>query len=99
MVNFRTQLLEGPELPFDDGSFDAIFMVTVFGEIEARDRLLAEAFRVLRVGGVLSISEHHPDPDFELASVVAREVARHGFVPGPRRGWRWAYTLNATRVG
>ena len=99
VANFRTQLLESPELPFADASFDAIFMVTVFGEIEGRERFLAEAFRVLRVGGVLSISEHHPDPDFEPATAVAAELARHGFVPGPTQGWRWAYTLNATRAG
>jgi ubiquinone/menaquinone biosynthesis C-methylase UbiE len=95
--NFRTQLAEGTDLPFDDASFDAIFLVTVFGEIAEQGRFLAESYRVLRDGGVISITEHHPDPDFEPASAIARALVRHGFVPGSKEGWRWAFTLHATK--
>ncbi len=93
--NFSTHPADGGALPFPDACFDAIFMVTVFGEIEAREAFLGEAARVLRPGGVLSISEHHPDPDFELAETIAACLSRYGFRVGPRQGWRWAYTLNA----
>jgi ubiquinone/menaquinone biosynthesis C-methylase UbiE len=99
ITNFRTQQARGEALPFEDESFDAIFLVTVFGEIAGRDAFLSEAFRVLKTGGVLSITEHHPDPDFEPEAVVARCVERHGFVAGRKMGWRWAYTLNATKPG
>lgn len=95
--NHRTAVSDGVSLPFEDGAFDAIFMVTVFGEIAQRAPFLDEVFRVLKPGGVLSITEHHPDPDLEPAEVVAAEVARHGFESGTPLGWRWAYTLNAVK--
>jgi ubiquinone/menaquinone biosynthesis C-methylase UbiE len=95
--NFSTQQADGKSLPFADALFDALFMVTVFGEIEARDAFLREAARVLKPNGVLSITEHHPDPDFEPADMVAESLKAHGFVPLQKLGWRWAYTLNALR--
>ena len=95
--NFSTHCSDGGALPFDDARFDAIFLVTVFGEIEARSAFLSEAARVLKPGGVLSITEHHPDPDFESADQVASQIQQHRFVPTQKLGWRWAYTLNATR--
>ena len=95
LSNFATQRAEGASWPFADQSFDAIFMVTVFGEIEGRDAFLKEAARVLKDGGALSITEHHPDPDFESAEQVSDALRAHGFVPVQKLGWRWAYTLNA----
>lgn len=95
--NFLTQQADGKALPFASGSFDALFMVTVFGEIEERDAFLDEAARVLKPDGVLSITEHHPDPDFEDAQAVAESLDAHGFVPLQTLGWRWAYTINAVR--
>lgn len=97
IANFSTKLADGKSLPFDDGSFDVLFLVTVFGEIEERDAFLGEAARVLRPNGVLSITEHHPDPDFEHAHEVAECLRAHGFVPLQKLGWRWAYTLNASK--
>ncbi len=95
--NFVTRQSDGKALPFDDGSFDAIFLVTVFGEIAERESFLREAARVLKPGGVLSITEHHPDPDFEHAPQLARCLVEHGFVVSQKHGWRWAYTLNAEK--
>lgn len=99
VAHFETCEGDGKTLPFEAGRFDAIFMVTVFGEIAERSAFLAEAARVLRSGGVLSITEHHPDPDFEPAEAVARSLADHGFTPVQRLGWRWAYTINALNGG
>ncbi|ETR69555.1 MAG: type 11 methyltransferase [Candidatus Magnetoglobus multicellularis str. Araruama] len=97
ITNFSTKQSDGKSLPFADGSFDLIFMVTVFGEIEERESFLFEASRVLKANGVLSITEHHPDPDFEHANVIAECLYKHGFVPTQQLGWRWAYTLNASK--
>lgn len=97
IANFSVQQSDGGSLPFEDESFDALFMVTVFGEIEARDSFLQEAARVLKAGGVLSITEHHPDPDFENAREITACLQKYGFVPLQTLGWRWAYTLNATK--
>lgn len=97
--NFSTKQADGKSLPFANASFDALFLVTVFGEIEEREAFLREAARVLRPDGVLSITEHHPDPDFEPADEVAECLKAHGFTPLQTLGWRWAYTLNASRRG
>ncbi len=97
IANFSVQQSDGGSLPFEDESFDALFMVTVFGEIEARDSFLQEAARVLKAGGVLSITEHHPDPDFEDAREITACLQKYGFVPLQTLGWRWAYTLNAVK--
>lgn len=97
--NFDTQLPDGDSLPFENDSFDAIFMVTVFGEIEGREAFLSEAARVLKQGGVISITEHHPDPDFESAEDITSCLQAHGFVPLQKLGWRWAFTLNAVKDG
>lgn len=96
--NFHTEPSDGRSLPFEDGSFDAVFLVTVFGEIEARESFLQEAARVLKAEGVLSITEHHPDPDFETADEVAACLRGHGFVVLQKLGWRWAYTINAAKA-
>lgn len=95
LKNFTTHQSDGKSLPFEANSIDAIFLITVFGEIEERDDFLSEASRVLKPRGVLSITEHHPDADFESAEKVADDVRAHGFVPIQKLGWRWAYTLNA----
>jgi SAM-dependent methyltransferase len=44
------------ELPFRDDSFDAIVGLDIFEHLENDDRAFAEAFRVLRPGGVLLLS-------------------------------------------
>ncbi|ULQ46231.1 methyltransferase domain-containing protein [Flagellatimonas centrodinii] len=96
--HFATRQSDGATLPFKNNTFDALFLVTVFGEIENRASFLLEAARVLKKDGVLSITEHHPDPDFESASDVAADLRQHGFMPLQTLGWRWAYTLNASRL-
>lgn len=96
--NFTTKQADGKLLPFGSESFDAIFLVTVFGEIEGRASFLSEASRVLKANGVLSITEHHPDSDFESADAVSICLQQYGFVPLQKLGWRWAYTLNAVKV-
>ena len=77
--NYGTHLGDGRTLPFDANVFDAIYMVTVFGEIENRHDFLIEAARVLKPDGVLSITEHHPDPDFESSSILQDSVESQGF--------------------
>ncbi len=98
ITNFTTQQAGGRSLPFDNESFDAIYMVTVFGEIEDREGFLSEASRVLKSNGVISITEHHPDPDFESAAQVSGCLIEHGFVPLQHLGWRWAYTINVVKL-
>lgn len=69
-------------------------MVTVFGEIHDPEACLAEARRVLKPAGVLSVSEHLPDPDFTAFPALRRRVEAAGFALEARFGARWAYTAN-----
>lgn len=45
---------DGRSLPFDDGSFDVVVFHTTLCHVPEVERALAEAFRVLRTGGVMS---------------------------------------------
>jgi ubiquinone/menaquinone biosynthesis C-methylase UbiE len=85
---------DASSLPFRTGSLDVVYMVTVFGEVPRQDEMLAEIRRVLVRGGVLSISEHLPDPDFTVFSRVRRLVEGRGFELHRREGPPWSYTIN-----
>ena len=45
----------GEELPFADGSFDAVFSAYVFRNLDSVDTTMAEIARVLRPGGMVGI--------------------------------------------
>ena len=85
-------------IPFDDESFDVVFMVTVLGEVKRQEECLNEILRVLRRGGILSISEHLPDPEFVSIKKLRRMLEEHGFFFLSQFGWRWAYTANFERL-
>ena len=76
--------------------------VTVLPEIPDQDRTLTELRRVLRSpepakgkpGGLLSITEEFPDPDYPFASETIRRVEAAGFSLERRFGNFWLYTVN-----
>jgi ubiquinone/menaquinone biosynthesis C-methylase UbiE len=49
---------DGMKLPFDDHAFDAVVLALVLCSVPSVERVLAEAFRVLRPGGRLRALEH-----------------------------------------
>lgn len=81
-------------IPFPDSSFDVAFLVAVLGEIKKRGEFLREANRVIKPGGILSISEHYPDPDFSSLGEVKTIVEEHGFKLISNHGKSWSYTAN-----
>jgi ubiquinone/menaquinone biosynthesis C-methylase UbiE len=50
-------------LPYRDDTFDAAFLVAVLGEVDAPPDCVREVARVLRPGGILSVTELPGDPD------------------------------------
>ena len=80
-------------LPFEDGSFDLVYMVTVLPEIPDRSRALREVRRVLRSGGILAVTEFLPDPDYPLRSTTIRICQNEGFVVDASSGSLWNYTV------
>ncbi|HJU72237.1 MAG TPA: methyltransferase domain-containing protein [Gemmatimonadaceae bacterium] len=85
-------------LPLKDSSVDFALLVTVLGEVDDAHLTLEEMRRVLRRGGVLSITEHLPDPDFRAASKVRALVTRYGFAERDFSGGRWSYTINFVKT-
>lgn len=99
LINVETRVASAHELPLGDESVDRAFLVTVLGEIPDRQRALAELHRVLKPGGILSITEQFMDPDYPLAATVIRWAAEAGFELAERHGNWWTYTLNFRRLG
>ncbi len=59
--------------------FDLVFLCTVLGEFPERHVALGECWRVLKPGGVLSVSEIFPDPHFQSRRAVRRVAEAAGF--------------------
>jgi ubiquinone/menaquinone biosynthesis C-methylase UbiE len=94
LSNVETYIADAAHLPINDGSVDRAFLVAVLPEIPDRKRTLNELRRVLKPGGVLSITEEFLDPDYPLAKTTIRWVEEAGFELKERHGNGWLYTLN-----
>jgi SAM-dependent methyltransferase len=94
VTNIKTHIADAYCLPLDDMSVDRIFLVTVLPEIPDKGKALQEMWRVLRPGGILSISEEFLDPDYPLVSTTLGWVVPVGFDLAERHGNWWFYTLN-----
>ena len=99
LTNVETRVAGAHDLPLGGESVDRAFLVTVLGEIPDRQRALAELHRVLKPGGILSITEQFMDPDYPLAATVIRWAGEAGFKLAERYGNWWTYTLNFRRLG
>jgi ubiquinone/menaquinone biosynthesis C-methylase UbiE len=89
-------------LPLAGEGVDRAFLITVLPEIPDQDRALSELWRALRgaepaegrPGGVLSVSEEFPDPDYQFAFETIRRCEAAGFAVEQRFGNVWVYTVN-----
>ncbi len=77
-----------------EASFDVAFLVTTLGEIPDRAAALAQCFRALKPGGVLSISEMLPDPHYQTQAAVRRMAEAAGFRLQSIRGGICLFTAN-----
>jgi ubiquinone/menaquinone biosynthesis C-methylase UbiE len=78
------------ELPFSDHVFDAVYLVTVLGEIPEPERALSEASRVLHPGGRVVIGEFF-DRHWLPFGRLCRLADDAGLRPAARRGPSVAY--------
>jgi ubiquinone/menaquinone biosynthesis C-methylase UbiE len=92
--NVEYHLCNGTTLPFRDDMFDVIFMVTVLGEIENKQQYIKEFSRVIRKGGILSISEQAGDPDKMEPSEIEDLLRDSGFTFDRIFGTNKNFTIN-----
>jgi SAM-dependent methyltransferase len=63
---------DGADMPFDDGTFDSVVCFTMLHHVPSpalQDKLFAEAYRVLRPGGVLRGADSLPSFRFRLLHI------------------------------
>jgi ubiquinone/menaquinone biosynthesis C-methylase UbiE len=95
--NIESRVADVYGLPFEDGTFDVIYMIAVIGEIPEPVRAMREFYRVLAPSGMLAFSELLPDPDYQLASSVTRMAESAGFRCRRRIGSIFYYTLQSEK--
>jgi ubiquinone/menaquinone biosynthesis C-methylase UbiE len=87
---------DATRLPLSGDSVDAAFLVTVLGEIPDRPGTIAELRRVLKPGGVLSITENLTDPDYQFEASVRDLCRAGGFEEAGHDRGRLGYTMSFT---
>ena len=75
------------ELAFADGSFDAVVFGLVLCSVPSMERVLAEAFRVLRAGGQLRALEHVRSE--EAVAGFLMDVTNRSWLRLNKQGCRW----------
>ncbi len=92
LTNVEFVVTDACTLPFASATFDLVYLVAVMGEIRDANGAVAEIRRVLRPAGLLSVSEHLPDPDFTTLTALRSRLDPFGFAPVAQEGPWWAYT-------
>jgi ubiquinone/menaquinone biosynthesis C-methylase UbiE len=91
LANVALVQADAAVLPFAEGAFAGALVATVLGEVPDRPTFLRELRRVLRPGGILSISETRRDSDFIRLAALRTDVEAQPFTFLGRTGNRWQY--------
>jgi ubiquinone/menaquinone biosynthesis C-methylase UbiE len=78
----------------EEGAVDMVLLSCVLGEIPDRQAVLQQAFRALRPGGTLSVSEMFGDPHYQSRSTVNRLAHQAGFELDAIHGRWYLFTAN-----
>lgn len=94
LTNVGYYLCDGKQFLLPDETFDVIFLITVIGEVEKKDDYVREFYRLLKPGGLLSISELRGDPD-KMTTIEIKELVKNsGFIFDALFGNENNYTIN-----
>ncbi len=96
-VNFK--VADATNLPYENNTFDVVFMVAVLGEIPDKEKCLSSIYRVLRPGGLLSITEQPGDPDLVPLETIKTLAKNAGFELREIFGKRKNFTVNFVKPG
>ena len=91
--NIKAQVANVYNLPYDDGMFDLVYMITVISEIPKPEKALKEFHRVLSSKGTLVFSELFNDPDYPLSRTLIKLATSNGFKLKEKKGNFFYYTL------
>jgi len=86
LANLRPTRGDATDLPYEDGSVDAVVLTAVLGEIPDPGAALSEIRRVLRPGGRLVVGELFGDPHFTTEASLQRQSAAAGLLLEERSG-------------
>jgi ubiquinone/menaquinone biosynthesis C-methylase UbiE len=90
-VNITPTEADATSLPYEDGTFDAAFLITVLGEMPDPQAALGELRRVLKPAGRLVVGEIFIDPDFPRLALLVRSARDVGLILERRTGTPAAY--------
>ncbi len=76
----------------EEASCDLVFLVTTLGEIPDRASAIRQAYRALKPGGRLSVTELCGDPHYQSPATVQRLAKEAGFQDPSREGRWWFFT-------
>jgi ubiquinone/menaquinone biosynthesis C-methylase UbiE len=98
LTNFHVVEGSATCLPFGPHIFDAVFLVSVLGEISQPKECLNCLGRVVRRGGLLSVTEMRGDPDALPQSEVLDLSETGWFELQEKRSFPCGFTLNFRKV-
>jgi ubiquinone/menaquinone biosynthesis C-methylase UbiE len=99
ITNIEPTLGDAQALPYEDGSFDAAYLVTTLGEIPDQDAALRELSRVLRPGGRLIVGELFGDPHMVTIGKLRQRAEAQGLSFDRRLGTPLAYFARFDAAG
>ena len=97
--NITPTLADATKMPYEDGSFDAAFLVTVLGEVPDQDAALRELARVLKPGGRLVVGELLGDPHYVSHRSLRLRAAGAGLGYEQRSGSALGYFARFLKPG
>jgi ubiquinone/menaquinone biosynthesis C-methylase UbiE len=93
IANIAGEQADGREMPYEDSSFDAAYLVTVLGEIPDQDAALRELRRVVKPGGRIVVGELFGDPHMVTFRALRERAEAAGLEVERKLGGRlWHFT-------
>lgn len=94
ITNIIPKIDDAYNLSFEDESVDRVLMIACLPEITDPIRVLKELKRILKLDGLISLSEMLPDPDYPRRKTEKKWAQEAGFELDEQFGNWFVYQLN-----